>query len=452
MNLALAIISLAPLIFLHTQTPDDPRTKLEAAIKSGEIAWQFSEPEEIVKLIGKPNREEKHTDGGQQILTYHYEGGLTVSYSRSRETRGWENSPFGLFAYKMGEFEVVRSGPLKLRNASDLIKIDSFWGLAGVDASMADLAKEEARLRRVKFDTLTRWPGAEKMPKGFNPAEILESGKNPGLGIRALHARGIDGRGVDIAIFDQPLIPDHVEIEGRIKIIAELGVEGVPPQMHGPATTSVAVGKTCGVAPKANLYYVSYAMWAGEKMGNQYNIQALEKVLELNKTKSANIRIVSISMGAWREYAQFDIWQTLLERAENEGVLVLTCDLEATKLDYGSIVTKLGGDRDKPEDYILGRHVMGNEELLVPTELFTFASHKGKKEYTFNQSGGMSSAVQWIAGLAVLGFQVNPDLKPADIRKYLKESATVMPYGKVANPEKFIEMCKGNQKDTSASK
>jgi hypothetical protein len=31
----------------------------------------------------------------------------------------------------------------------------------------------------------------------------------------------------------------------------ELGVEGSPPQMRGPAVAGVAVGRTCGVAPRA---------------------------------------------------------------------------------------------------------------------------------------------------------------------------------------------------------
>ena len=41
---------------------------------------------------------------------------------------------------------------------------------------------------------------------GFDPAKLLEEGKNPGLGIHELHEEGIDGENVGIAVFDQPLL------------------------------------------------------------------------------------------------------------------------------------------------------------------------------------------------------------------------------------------------------
>ena len=418
--------------------------KVKQAINSGKIVWKFSEPEEIVELIGKPLREETRPDGGMEVMFYYYDFDFRVVFTRMQDGLWMDGGSFGLAGYGTLGAE-VRSpdGAIKLREASDLNKIDTFWGLSGMDASMVDLTKEEARLRELPFDTLTKWPGSEKLPKGFNPHEILESGKNPGLGLRALHAKGIDGYGVDIAIVDQPLIPNHAENESRFHLIAELGVEGVRPQMHGPAVTSIAVGKTCGVAPKAELYYVSEASWTGAQIGNRNYIDALEKILELNKNKSTNIRVVSISTGVFETYAQFDVWQTLLERAEKEGLLVITCDQDATKLQYALLRPLPGNDRDKPESYTAGTISRDRGELLVPGDGRTYASHLGKDVYSYSPIGGASWAAPWLAGLAALGYQVNPTLKPADIRKYLKESATAMPYGNVANPAKFIEMCKG---------
>jgi hypothetical protein len=415
--------------------------RLEAALGARQLSWRFSEPKEVARLIGRPRREETRPDGGMEILTWHYGSGLAVRFVRMQNEHG-APLPFGLVGYE-GK-NVPRAGrpqgqPLRPRSISDLKKMDTvFEGLMGMDLTALDLTKEEKLLRSMPFDTFTKWPGAEKLPKAFDPQEIMESGKNPGLGMRALHARGMDGRGVGVAVIDQPLLPDHAEIEGRIKTIAELGVEGFGPQMHGPAVASLAIGGTCGAAPGASLYYASVAMWADESVGNRHYIQALESVLDLNKNSGANIRVVSISTGMFGKNAHFDEWRALLERAEATGVLVITCDLEATGLRYGLL--RPLGDRDGPGGYTAGTYARKGD-LLVPGDGRAYAGRLGRDAYVYGPVGGMSWAAPWIAGLAALGFQANPGLSPAEIRKYLIESATNMPYGSVANPERFLEMC-----------
>ncbi|HPD01418.1 MAG TPA: peptidase S8, partial [Acetivibrio sp.] len=74
-----------------------------------------------------------------------------------------------------------------------------------------DLTGEYDTLLKVTFDTRTEWPSKDKLPKEFNPQEIIEIGKDPGLGIRDLHNQGITGQGVNVAIIDQPLLLGHKE-------------------------------------------------------------------------------------------------------------------------------------------------------------------------------------------------------------------------------------------------
>jgi hypothetical protein len=438
------------------QRPPDAAqaARLEAALDAtgatgaaggARLSWRFSEPKEVARLIGRPGREETRPDGGMEILTWHYGSGLSVRFVRMQNEHG-APLPFGLAGFEGKNVPRVgrpQGQPLMPRSVSDLKKMDTvFEGLMGMDLTALDLTKEEKLLRSMPFDTSTKWPGAEKLPKVFDPQEILESGKNPGLGLRALHARGMDGRGVGVAVIDQPLLPDHVEIDGRIKIFAELGVEGFGPQMHGPAVASLAVGGTCGAAPGASLYYASVAMWADEdeSVGNRHYIQALEGILDLNKNSGANIRVVSISTGMFRGNAHFAEWRALLERAEATGVLVITCDLEATGLRYGLLRPLPGGGRDGPGGYTAGTYARKGD-LLVPGDGRTYAGRLGRDAYVYGPVGGMSWAAPWIAGLAALGFQASPGLSPAEARKYLVESATDMPYGRVANPERFLEMC-----------
>jgi hypothetical protein len=52
-----------------------------------------------------------------------------------------------------------------------------------------DLRGHLARLKELDFDSLTEWPGPDKLPAGFDPGRLLEVGKDPGLGVRRLHAQ-----------------------------------------------------------------------------------------------------------------------------------------------------------------------------------------------------------------------------------------------------------------------
>ena len=102
------------------------------------------------------------------------------------------------------------------------------------------------------------------MPAEFDPQQVLEEGKNPGLGVRALHAQGIDGRGVHVAIIDQPLLLDHREYAGHIERYELIDTYDVGAQMHGPPVTSILIGRSVGVAPAARLSF-----FCGCRRGNR---------------------------------------------------------------------------------------------------------------------------------------------------------------------------------------
>ena len=136
-----------------------------------------------------------------------------------------------------------------------------------VDLRARDLSKLDLRgslddLMYATFDDKTVWPAPDQMPTGFDWQKIMELGRNPGLGVRRLHEKGITGRGVKIAIIDQPLLVDHQEYAGRVRLYEEIDLQGQPkPAMHGAAVASIALGKTVGVAPEAELYYIAHAIY-----------------------------------------------------------------------------------------------------------------------------------------------------------------------------------------------
>jgi subtilisin family serine protease len=79
------------------------------------------------------------------------------------------------------------------------------------------------------------------------PRVRLERAKDPGLGVRDLHAQGVTGAGVSVAIIDGQLRRDHVEYADRLVAYEELDdFSGLPFDMHGPAMASLLVGRSVG--------------------------------------------------------------------------------------------------------------------------------------------------------------------------------------------------------------
>jgi subtilisin family serine protease len=333
--------------------------------------------------------------------------------------------------------DIGQQQQITLRNEDDLKKFDPFWGFAGVSLANLDLREYRKLLDTMPFDSQTVWPETDKMPEGFDPAALLEDGKNPGLGIRSLHKQGIDGRGIGIAIIDQPLLKDHIEYADRIERYEAIDVFGVPIQMHGPPVSSIAVGKTCGVAPQALLYYYAVPPW--KWLDNKPWSETVEKIIKLNKNleEPKKIRVISISLGAFSQRQNYDLWEKVVDHAAKEGILVVTCDPDF--LNYGTLALIPGKDPENPSNYRRGKYSASNDVLLVPTGNKTIASYYGSKVYTYDRTGGMSWAVPYLAGLAVLAYQVNPEIEPKEIVELWLKTATRTDAGPVINPIGFIE-------------
>jgi hypothetical protein len=295
----------------------------------------------------------------------------------------------------------------------------------------------------LSFDSLTTWPPPALLPEGFDPAAILEAGYSPGLGVRKLHESGIDGRGIGLAIIDQPLLREHVEYKDAFAKYEAVEVEGVPPQMHGPAVASIAVGKTCGVAPGASLYYFAVPMW--KWLEDTPWSELLERIVALNQTlkDTPKIRVVSISLGAFSERPNLARWQEAVRKANEAGVLVVTCD--PTFLHLGTLKRKENRRGEEPDDYERGRYSAPMAELYAPAGNRAIASPQGAKVFTYDRTGGMSWTVPYLAGLAALAWQVEPGLRPDQVVQLWRQTAVKTSVGPVVNPAGFIAAVKLRQ-------
>lgn len=423
----------------ETPTKSSPPNIARQAVEEGKITYKLTTPDELKALLGPADNETVRNSGGMEILELKYSD-IQVMFGRMRR----DSTPFTLLMINVNgkQLDIGQERQVVLRNEEDLKKISSFWGLANVSLVNLNLRNHLQLLESMPFDSRTKWPDSDMLPDGFDPVQLLEDGKNPGLGIRTLHKQGVDGRGVGIAIIDQPLLKEHIEYTDRIVRYEVIDVEGFPVQMHGPPVSSIAVGKTCGVAPGASLYYFAVPMWKRE---NQPYCDAIDKLIKLNADPNTTerVRVVSISTGMFPQQANFDRWQEALKKADQNGILVVTCAQDS--IQHGMLARIDGKDPDKPDSYQSGIYGVQPGAVLVPASHRTTAGHTGRDVYTFWREAGMSWATPYVAGLAVLAYQVNPEIEPKTIVTLLQKTAIQTSVGAVVQPVDFIKSVKDSQ-------
>lgn len=321
------------------------------------------------------------------------------------------------------------------------------WGplydLRHADLSQIDLRDRSRELLGSFFDTRTKWP--LDLPPEFDPAKILEANRNPGLGLRALHGRGITGRGVSAAIIDTPLLLDHNEYGDRLVFYDEINAWG-DANFHGGLVTSILAGDTCGVAPEARIYYIgshNYRIMPRKKTmvpDVRAHAKALEELLDLNARlpRERRIRVVSISAGWSPAIPGFRTMNRTVRKALEAGVFVVSAntfdaferglwfwgldrsgpsspdDTSAYRaLPWQEWISEVAVEENFPKFY--ERRLERSkppEFLLVPEGSKTVAHPHGRTDYGFYRRGGWSSVCPYIAGLYALACQVRPDVTP----------------------------------------
>ncbi|MCU0914185.1 MAG: S8 family serine peptidase [Planctomycetes bacterium] len=447
----LTVVAAVFLVRFTAVPPLDPDVarKVQTAAAERRLAYRLTEPNDLIRLLGMPMTEMRSTNYDVERLQLHWPG-VSAAFTRASGdavvfTLDWItldglDVALGHVHTSLGgtAVDVGVGRPVTLRHPGDLRRLDVFAGLQGAILTELDLRDHREALLRLSFDNLTRWPKKASLPDGFDPNVLLEEGKNPGLGIRQLHAQGIDGRGVRMAIVDLPLRQDHHEYADRlvgyenVGVVSRLGAA----QIHGPAVASIAVGRDCGVAPGASLHF--FAFMPMSMPDNEIYCGIIDTILQRNEQlpSTERIRVVSISYGMFSRRPQYDRWRQTVERARRQGVLIVTCD--SAFLDYGTLVRVPGADPDDPANYRKGRYGSPSAVLLVPAGHRTIASERSPQTYKYDPLGGMSWSAPYLAGLAALAFQVEPGLDPDELVSLLTATATAVDIGRIVNPREFI--------------
>ena len=299
--------------------------------------------------------------------------------------------------------------------------------MAGFDVEQYDLSNYPADM--FSYTSLAKWG---KKPKGFNPKEVLEEGKNPGLGIRELHKRGIDGTGMSMAIIDDPLMA-HPEYQDNIAYYETFGYGDNPyASMHGSAVSSISVGKTCGVSPKAKLYFFAANSYENfrqdgmytskDKQTYQHVIHALERILKINEQlpDKEKIRIVSVSWNLLAQDKLTEQMNDILKKCQKAGIFVNHTGIEQEGLKEHGLDRDISKSADDVSGYkrsYFFQDKYQKDALCFPMNHRTVASHIRPDEYIHEAAGGWSWIKPYESALYLLAKQVSQDLTFEDFWK-----------------------------------
>ena len=333
-----------------------------------------------------------------------------------------------------------------------------FLQLNMLDVAQYDLAKMNPLF--ATYDEYTQWPADNaELPEGFNPAAFMEERKNPGLGIRDLHRQGIDGNGRVAAVIDGFLLCDHLEYHDKLKGYERLGSEAGHGRIGGMLVSALA-GKTCGVAPKADVYYFSAQQMENGQRSQRYYAQALEKIcdmhIQMQKEGKNGIDVVCILWGIPHELFKNDDGAAemfaAVAKANELGIWVNSGTLSFSNKLWRDlrIHCRFGGDVDNPDDYLLMPTEMNyppehreleRNNLCFPAGGRTVAATIRLDAYQFEAPGFYMKPYE--CGLFMLARSVKSDLTAEEFWRIGLETGDYREgIGMIINPRRLIAMLK----------
>ncbi|MHC4950864.1 MAG: hypothetical protein ACYTEU_07760 [Planctomycetota bacterium] len=414
--------------------------------------------ETALEVLGQPTQtltgqKNKYTDG---VLYKDIDGSKGSCYYQRSE----QNIRLFFRNYKVAALYITNpyknnSGGFK--RGQTLSKVDHYDDVRWKDLSKIQTLEKDL-VRSLRFNQDTVWPKQEVGTKTIDwfADKVLHAAMNPGLGVRKLHKMGITGKGVNVAIIDQPTYLIHSEFAGKIVEYYDTGCETDESSMHGPSVVSLLVGENCGTAPGARVYYAAAPSW---KKDSAYYAKALDWIIDQNHQLpiGQKIRVVSVSACPSGQGSPFEknnaMWDKACAQAKTMGIMILDC----TDSDRGFVVpahfTRTANEN--PVSCCPGfpsnnkARMIFRESLYVPTCPRTTAEDRGKEtcRYVYWGQGGLSWAIPYAAGVLAMGWQVWPEATPEQMKELLFQSAYTNKDGaKIINPPRFINYVKKAQK------
>jgi hypothetical protein len=320
----------------------------------------------------------------------------------------------------------VRRRAAKLEGTAEVEPWSRHW--YDTQEVSADLASEPGLAYSLTFGDDVAFTGA--LPAGFDPAELLEWGKYPGLNTDILRAHGFTGKGVTIAYVDQACGP-HEEYDRE-----NIHIYTIPEQettMHGPGVMSLLAGETIGIVPEATIYHFPFYT---DEDAQAREADCLYRIMEFNQTlpEDGKIRMVGFSDNIDPREDHVKEFREAAEACRKAGIMVWFCG------DYAAAVFLPGTDKNDPEDLMPDYWYTRTTELVyVPVGGRTTAANLKDTRYIYYASSGLSWAMPYALGLYTIALGIDPDMGSYELSEMLRETAHLDGSGRrIVDPVAFV--------------
>ncbi len=320
----------------------------------------------------------------------------------------------------------VKNSKLTLQKANEIYEEE------GVEFSHPDF------IRAKKTRAITRDPHADLL------WHLQDEFHHNDAGVNVAGAwKHTKGKGVKVAVYDEGIDIDHIELKENVYAFANFNDENtnVPysaneSSWHGTAVAGILAAKEnhrggVGIAPEVSLYAVRYSNDSVSK-----DVEAFKWLMSEG---------VSIINNSWGTYAQLDAYSKIFRELAVDGrdgkgiILIFASGNENQNLDADNI-------HDESESPYVFSIAASTETNLIAnysnygqsidftapggsnkSGLFTIdaTGAKGYNSSDFNYNFvGTSGAAPIVSGTVALMLSVNPDLTRANIYKILKNTSS----------------------------
>jgi len=301
----------------------------------------------------------------------------------------------------------------------------SEWWISGHSKITTDLSSLPALAYSLTFSDRTTFG---KLPAGYDPKELLEWGKYPGLNMDILHKHGFTGEGAVIAYVDQP-IGSHEQY--NTPKLHYTNNSGSQTSMHGPAVLSLLAGKDIGTAPEAEVYFYSHAAW---NMDQSTHAKCLYQIIEQNKhlPKEKQITMVGFSDNIDPREKNVEAFRKAVAACEQAGIMVWFCN------EYSSGSFLPLSDKNNYCNLVKDQWAGASSQIYVPASGRTTAATSDIGNYIYWSTGGLSWTMPYVLGLYAIALEINPALTQQTLRTLLNETAYNNNGMRIVNPVGFI--------------
>ena len=321
------------------------------------------------------------------------------------------------------------------------------WGVSYLDLSEYDFSNVSLEtMTKLCFSSSTIWPDKDKLPKGFNPSEILEKSTRTNDLVKSLHNKGIDGSGITIAVIDNRFKGDkHIEFEGANITRCTLdGAEIINYHFHMEDVLAKLCGKNLGIAPKIKVLYYEVS----DEEDCSYDVMnALENIKD-RIIRGEKIRAINYSYSLTDEDAPFKYQQECI--ALSRELSQLGCELiDSTRFgeDFFCCGTSFINQEDNVECYNIASFAKNKpykdkvkEKINILCSGRTILEYCSNTGYKYEVVDCFSWTIPQCVGYYALCLQGNPKLTFKEFTKLSYNSCDVSSNGlRILNIEKLIK-------------